>query len=147
MLCGKFNFKHLEIYHLAHDFVLHSYFLCESFPDSESNNFVSQLKRAATSVPLNIAEGSGCGSFRAFFNFLSFSYRSCLEIDAILALCRDLKYFSDKQYFLSYEKLNCLTRKLYRYMEYIENQADKRSGYRKNNPAASEYIKKSSGVQ
>jgi len=132
VLCGKFNVKHLEIYHLAHDFVLHSYFLCESFPVHESNNLVSQLKRAASSVPLNIAEGSGCGSFRAFFNFLSFSYRSCLEMDAILALCRDLKYLSDKQYFLSFEKLNCLTRKLFRYMEYIEKRGDELRGYKKS---------------
>ncbi len=135
MLCGKVNYTQLEIYQLAHDFVLHIYQLSSSFPSHELNNMTSQLRRAVTSLPLNIAEGSGCCSFRAFLNFLSFSYRSCLEIEAVLKLCRDLQYINSQQHQETHERLNLLIRKLYRYMEYIQEQADRRSSYRQPNDA------------
>jgi four helix bundle protein len=50
----------------------------------------SQARRAATSVTLNIAEGSGCGTGRDFARFLTFSYRSLKEVEACLELCRRL---------------------------------------------------------
>ena len=130
MLCGKIDYKVLEIYQLAHRFVLQVYELCAAFPQDESNNLASQIKRAAVSLPLNIAEGSGCCSFRSFLNFLSFSYRSCLEIEAALRLCKDLRYITDQQHKETWEHWNLLVRKIYRYMEYIQGQVDKRTGYR-----------------
>jgi four helix bundle protein len=146
MLCGKLDHKKLEIYELAHQFVMHTYQVCANFPQDESNNLTSQIKRAAVSLPLNIAEATGCMSFRTCLNFLSFGYRSCAELEAALRLCRDLKYFSDQQYLDTYERLNKLTRKLFKYMEYISAQADKRSGYRQQQEMNTEFIKKSSGM-
>ena len=142
MLCGKIDYKCLEIYHIAHAFVLHVYELCASFPEHESNNLASQLRRAVVSLPLNIAEGSGCCSFRSFLNFLSFTYRSCLETEAALKLCKDLKYLTEEQHQKTWEKLNLLIRKLYRYMEYIQGQADKKSGYLRPNQRIADDIAK-----
>jgi four helix bundle protein len=130
MLCGKIDYKCLNIYQLAHQFVLDTYAFSDALPAHEANNLSSQLRRAVVSLPLNIAEGSGCCSFRAFLNFLSFAYRSCLEIEAILRLCKDLQYVTGPQHAALWEKWNLLIRKLYRYMEYIQSQADKRSKYR-----------------
>ncbi len=124
MLCGKINYESLEIYSLAHAFVLHVYTLSSSFPAEESNNLTSQLRRAATCLPLNIAEGSGAGSFRVFFNYLTFCYRSCLETEAALRICKDLNYITEAQYQDILEKLDMLIRKLYKYMQYIEEKAD-----------------------
>ncbi|MEM2916035.1 MAG: four helix bundle protein [Candidatus Woesearchaeota archaeon] len=146
MLCGKFEYKKLEIYELAHQFVLHIYDLCANFPQEESNNIASQIKRAAVSLPLNIAEATGCMSFRTCLNFLSFSFRSCKELEAALRLCRDLKYLNDPQYLDTSERLDMLMRKLFKYMEYISAQADKRSGYRRQQAMNTEFIKKSSGT-
>jgi len=47
-----------------------------------------------------------------------------------LKLCKDLKYINDQQHQETWEKFNLLIRKLYRYMEYVQGQADKRSKYR-----------------
>ncbi len=85
-------------------------------------------------------------SFRICLNFLSFSYRSCTELEAALRLCRDLKYFDEQQYLDTYERLNKLTRKLFKYMEYISAQADKRSGYCQQQAMNTEFIKKNAGM-
>ncbi|MEM4254264.1 MAG: four helix bundle protein [Candidatus Woesearchaeota archaeon] len=146
MLCGKLDHKKLEIYELAHQFVLYTYDACANFPHDESNNLASQIKRAAVSLPLNIAEATGCMSFRICLNFLSFSFRSCKELEAALRLCRDLKYLNDPQYLDAIERLDVLMRKLFRYMEYISAQADKRSGYCQQQAMNTEFIKKSSGM-
>jgi four helix bundle protein len=144
MLCGKLNHQNLETYELAHKFVIYVYGLCSGFPEGESNNVTSQIKRAAVSLPLNIAEATGCISFRSCLNFLSFSYRSCRELDAALRLCKDLNYLDQEQYAQAIENLDKLTRKLFRYMEYISAQADKRSGYRQQHAMNTE-LKKNAG--
>jgi four helix bundle protein len=146
MLCGKLDHHKLEIYELAHQFVLHIYQACSSFPQDESNNLTSQIKRAAVSLPLNIAEATGCMSFRTCLNFLSFSYRSCMEIEAALRLCLGLGYLTPEQYRQTCEHLDKFTRKLYKYMEYISAQADKRSGYRQQQMMNTEFIKKHAGM-
>jgi len=126
MLCGKTNYKTLKVYDDAHAFVLHIYALTKDFPADESKNLVSQLRRAATSLPLNIAEGSGCLSFRSYLNFVCFAYRSCLEIEAALKLCKDLKYIDEHQHADTVAKLDPVIRQIYGYMKYLERKADER---------------------
>jgi len=130
MLAGKINYKTLNMYNDAHNFVLHIYALTKEFPQHESMNLVSQLRRAATSLPLNIAEGSGCLSFRAFLNFACFAYRSALEVEAALKLCRDLGYIDEAQHSAVHAKFDSLVRQLYGYMKYLERKADERKGAR-----------------
>ncbi len=133
MLAGKIDYKKLEIYELAHQFVLHIYKLCSSFPQDESNNITSQLRRATTSLPLNIAEGSGAGSFKVFLNYLTFCYRSSLEVESILRISKDLNYITELQHKETLENLDKFIRKLYRYMQYLEEKIGekdlKRSDY------------------
>jgi four helix bundle protein len=131
------NFKDLEIYHLAHQFVIDTYDLIKDFPEFEANNLASQFRRAATCLPLNIAEGSGANSNKIFLNFLVFCYRSCLETEACLRLAHDLKYISKKEFEEHFEKLDKFIRKLYKYMQYLEKQCgdrkrDKSYFYRQN---------------
>ena len=120
------NYKKLDIYYLAHEFVLETYKLCEGFPKLEDNNVTSQLRRAATCLPLNIAEGSGAGSNKIFLNYLIFCYRSCLEVEAILLLAKDLQYITTIQHDNHLSKLDTFIRKLYRYMQYLESKISDR---------------------
>lgn len=126
MLAGKINYKKLEIYELSHQFVLHIYKICSSFPVYESNNITSQLRRASTCLPLNISEGSGAGSFKVFLNYLTFCYRSSLEVESILRLCRDLNYVNEVSHKETIELLDKFIRKLYRYMQYLEEKIGER---------------------
>lgn len=79
---GFFAFEDLEVYRLSVDF---AYEVCkpvERFPDSEKYALVSQLKRAATSAMLSIAEGRGRGSDKDLAKFLFWARGSLLS-----ALC------------------------------------------------------------
>jgi four helix bundle protein len=116
------NYKNLEIYHAAHDFVLSTYELVKHFPREEDNNLTSQLRRAATCLPLNIAEGSGARSYKIFLNYLIFCYRSCLETEAALELAKDLKYITQEQRNAHHAKLDRFIRMLYSYMKWLESK-------------------------
>lgn len=56
---GYFAFEELEVYHRSVDLAALIYKLTQAFPDLERFGLISQLRRAATSVELNIAEGKG----------------------------------------------------------------------------------------
>ena len=73
-----------------------------SFPREEIYGLVSQLRRAASSVPANIAEGCGCNGNREFARFLGIALRSASETEYHLLLARDLAYLDRK----TYEQLN-----------------------------------------
>lgn len=90
------------MYNLAYSFVLKVYELTSKFPAEEEHNIKSQLRRAAVSVPLNIAEGSAKASAREFLHYLNTAYGSAKEIEVLLSLGLDLGYFSKENFvFLS----------------------------------------------
>jgi len=107
---------------MAHHFVLETYKLLEAFPAMEANNLTSQLRRATTCLPLNIAEGRGARSNKIFLNYCIFCYRSCLEVEACLLLAKDRHYITEIQYDNHFERLTHFIRKLYRYMQYLESK-------------------------
>jgi four helix bundle protein len=82
----------LEVYHRSVDLAAQIYKLTQGFPDSERFGLTSQLRRAATSVSLNIAEGKGRGSFKDFARFLYQSRGSLLEVVSGLHLAEELGF-------------------------------------------------------
>tara|TARA_Y100000310_G_scaffold240872_1_gene244762 strand:- start:174 stop:425 length:252 start_codon:yes stop_codon:yes gene_type:complete len=59
-----------------------------------------------------------------YLTFLIFAYRSCQETRACLRICLDLKYITQQQHEEAFAKLDLLTRKLFKYMQYVEGKAD-----------------------
>lgn len=88
------KFKKLRIWDRSVEFVTQIYFLTNNFPKHELFGLTSQLRRAATSIPLNIAEGSGNDSDLEFKRFLAFSLRSTYEVISALEVSKRLKYCS-----------------------------------------------------
>lgn len=114
------QYQKLEVWKSAYNFVLKVYNAVEKFPSFEDNNITSQLRRAATCLPLNIAEGSGARSPKIFLNYLIFAYRSSREIETLLMLARDLKYFDEQKFTELNGDLQNFVKMLVGYMDYLE---------------------------
>ena len=84
------DYHELDIWQRAMAYVADVYRFSAQLPDGELYNLTAQLRRAATSVPLNIAEGSGCMTNGEFARFLGYAYRSLKEVVTCLELCQRL---------------------------------------------------------
>jgi four helix bundle protein len=83
-----FKFEKLEVWQLALEYIDQVYQIAEQLPRSEEYNLKSQVTRAATSVALNIAEGSTSQSDPEQARFLSMAIRSVLETVACQHIIR-----------------------------------------------------------
>lgn len=91
----KYNFEYLEIYQLANAFAVLIYSTTRVFPQDEVFGLVSQIRRAAVSVLLNIVEGSGRSSNKDYSRFISLAIGSLFEVKAALILSHQLKDIGD----------------------------------------------------
>jgi four helix bundle protein len=86
------TFQDLIVWQKAHALVLSIYRHSESFPKTETYGLVSQIRRAAVSVPANIAEGFRRRNRRDKARFLNIAQASLEEVRYFLILVRDLEY-------------------------------------------------------
>jgi four helix bundle protein len=86
------TFRDLVVWQKAHEFVLAIYRLTESFPDREKYGLAHQMRRAAVSIPANIAEGFGKRSQAEKSRFLNIAEGSLEECRYYLILAQDLGY-------------------------------------------------------
>src|SRR6516162_4138492 len=84
------SFRDLRVWQKAHEFVLAVYRYSESFPEREKYGLAHQLRRAAVSIPANIAEGFGKRSPAEKARFLNIAEGSVEECRYYLILCQDL---------------------------------------------------------
>ncbi len=91
------NFHELKVWSRSMDFVTEIYALTQNFPKEEMYGLTSQTRRAATSVALNIAEGSGGSSNAEFIRFLEMARRSVYEVITALEIAQRLKYCKEDQ--------------------------------------------------
>ena len=89
-----FRFEGLEIFHLAIDFSAKAYEKVRKFPSEERFDLTSQTRRAANSIVLNIAEGSGRGTKRDFSHFLDVALGSTFETVTCFFLAEKHGYIS-----------------------------------------------------
>ena len=89
--------KDLDVYKLSLNLVEDIYTLTKSFPASENFGLTSQLRRAAVSLPSNIAEGSSRGSTKDFIRFLNISSGSLAEIETQLVIAERIGYITFKE--------------------------------------------------
>jgi four helix bundle protein len=92
------DFKQLKVWQKSHGLVLRVYAATMTFPDHERFGITSQMRRAAASVPANIAEGCARASRAEFCQFLHISAGSASELEYFFLLARDLRLFTDKQH-------------------------------------------------
>ncbi len=88
----KLNHQKLDVYHFSQVFVMEFYKLSKCLPDSKKFGMVSQIRRAALSVHLNIAEGASRKSEIERKRFYEISRSSIVEMDAALNIANGLEY-------------------------------------------------------
>lgn len=108
------KFQDLEVWRLGHSLVLQVYKATASFPDNERYGLVSQLRRAAGSVPTNIAEGSKKLSGKDYAKFLNIAEGSLAETEYLLILAQDLGYVVPDWAKERSDEVSLLARKLFR---------------------------------
>jgi four helix bundle protein len=84
------DYHQLDIWQRAMAYAVELYRFSAGLPDAERYNLTTQVRKAGTSVALNIAEGSGCTSGTEFARFLGYAYRSVKEVTTCLELCQRL---------------------------------------------------------
>ena len=91
------DFKSLRIWQDAMSLTKDVYLSTAQFPASEKYGLISQINRAAVSIPSNIAEGSGRGSDKEFTHFLSIALGSAYELETQLLLAQSVGFVGPNQ--------------------------------------------------
>ena len=93
------TYRDLRIYQQSYEAALEIHKATAQFPAQERTELGSQMRRAATSIPINIAEGYGRKrSAEDFKRFLVIALGSCDEIAVLLDFTHDLKYINESQH-------------------------------------------------
>ena len=90
------DFRKYQVWELGHQITLDVYKLTSSFPKDEQYGLISQMRRASSSVPANIAEGCGRESEVEFKRFLVIANGSATELEYFLILVKDLNFISNE---------------------------------------------------
>jgi four helix bundle protein len=91
------SFKDLIVWQKAYKLVLEIYKSTKSFPNYETYSLAQQMRRAAVSLPSNIAEGYGRGHKAEYNQFLSVAYGSLSELETQYLLSIDLGYINKNE--------------------------------------------------
>lgn len=86
------DFHNYKVWQRGHQFALDVYKQTKSFPKEELFGMTSQLRRASTSIPINVAEGCGRKSDAEFAHFLNIAAGSASEVEEELLLSVDLGF-------------------------------------------------------
>ena len=92
------DFHRLKVWEKAHRLVLSMYEITRHFPADERFGLTLQIRRAATSVPTNMAEGCGRSGDRELARFLSIAAGSASELEYQILLSRDLGFIDEDAY-------------------------------------------------
>jgi len=92
------NYERLNVWQDAMSLVKTVYILTKDFPRDEIHSLTNQIRRAAVSVPANIAEGHGRGTKKDFRQFLYISKGSLQELNTLTQLANEIGYLKDTDF-------------------------------------------------
>ena len=107
-----FAFERLEVWQLARKFFKQAYTLIDTFPSSERYNMVDQIRRAVTSIALNLAEMTSRSSYKEQAHYSEIAYGSTIEVYCAFLLSYDLGYINEQQLEELKEKICELSNKI-----------------------------------
>jgi four helix bundle protein len=92
------NFRNLKVWEKSHQLTLSAYEATANFPKQEMFGLTSQIRRCASSIPANIAEGCGRRGNAEFHRFLQIAMGSASELEYHLLLSYDLNFLQTEKY-------------------------------------------------
>lgn len=98
--------KDLKVWEKAHSLTLSIYEITKTFPKEEIYSLTNQIRRGASSIPANIAEGCGKNSQSDFAHFLNIALGSSNEVEYFLILSKDLGYLKQEGFELLFTLIN-----------------------------------------
>ncbi len=119
---AKFGLESLEVYQLAREFRKKIYSLITRLPYEEKHNLVSQMRRAATSLTNNIAEGHGRFHYQEHIQFLRQARGSLEELQDDLNICLDEGYIPAGELTVLKDEFNRLLQKINGYISYLRKR-------------------------
>lgn len=93
-----FYFRQLRVYINSKELVKHVYGLLKKFPEEEKYALCNQIRKAVTSIPINIAEGFGRFSSKEKTRFIEISFGSLTETSCELEISYELGYITKEEY-------------------------------------------------
>lgn len=115
------TFRDLLIWQKSMKLAILVYKNTDSFPDSEKYGLVSQMRRAAISLPSNIAEGYGRNSEGEFQRFLNITMGSLFEIQTQFELANRLKLLPDSNFEIMFDKSREIERMISSFIQSLKN--------------------------
>ncbi len=106
------DFRNLDVWKRSHELTLAVYRATKLFPDDERFGLTSQLRRVASSIPSNLAEGCGRGSDPDFGRFVQHAMGSASEVEYEFLLAKDLQYLDDSKHAVINDEITGIKRML-----------------------------------
>ena len=119
------DFKKIQVWERAHRFTLDIYKITSTFPKEELYGLTSQMRRAAVSIPSNIAEGSGRDTQAELARFVHIASGSTSELEYQLLLAHDLGYINSNHYPKLDTEINEIKRMLKGFEKAVQANAKK----------------------
>jgi four helix bundle protein len=119
------SYRDLRVWQAAMSLVEDTYLATKDFPKEETVGLKSQMRRAAVSIPSNIAEGHGREHIKEYLHHLSMSQGSLAELETQLEIATRLGYISPEQFMQFNEHTGSLGRQLYALRNSLLKQPDK----------------------
>lgn len=116
------NFRNYDIWKNGMDLADRVYSLTDSFPKFETYGLCDQLRRAAVSIPSNVAEGSSRTSETEFTHFLEYSIGSCFEVETQMEIAKRRGYITDKQFYGLLDQLQLEERQINQFISKVKGK-------------------------
>lgn len=122
LVVDMFRFEKLEVWRESLAYARKVYKLADTLPRAELFGLNSQLKRAALSIPSNIAEGSGSSTTKDFSRYLDVSIKSTLETVSQLLFGEEMGYFKDENVRELYDEAETLVKRIQGLKKYLNRE-------------------------
>ncbi|MDP3986585.1 MAG: four helix bundle protein [Candidatus Veblenbacteria bacterium] len=106
------SYRELEVWQRSCDLVLEIYKLTSTFPHTEQYGLINQMRRAAISIPSNIAEGFSRRTLADNHNFVRIAFASGAELETQIYLAEKLKLAQTKQFKAAQDALEVIMKML-----------------------------------